>query len=64
MGLLGANGAGKTTLLGALTGTVRGTTGGSVRLDVGGCTPAAPSGSRRKPSRSIPCSRWRRTSGT
>lgn len=36
VGLLGANGAGKTTLLGALTGTVRGTTGGSVRLDVGG----------------------------
>ncbi|GMT98549.1 hypothetical protein KH5H1_26680 [Corallococcus caeni] len=36
VGLLGANGAGKTTLLGALTGTVRGTAGGSVRLDVGG----------------------------
>ncbi|RKH61855.1 ABC transporter ATP-binding protein [Corallococcus llansteffanensis] len=36
VGLLGANGAGKTTLLGALTGTVRGTTGGSVRLDVRG----------------------------
>ncbi|WP_338277522.1 ABC transporter ATP-binding protein [Corallococcus caeni] len=36
VGLLGANGAGKTTLLGALTGTVRGTTGGAVRLDVGG----------------------------
>ncbi|MBZ4373731.1 ATP-binding cassette domain-containing protein [Corallococcus sp. AS-1-6] len=36
VGLLGANGAGKTTLLGAITGTVRGTTGGSVRLDVGG----------------------------
>ncbi|CAM3217657.1 ATP-binding cassette domain-containing protein [Corallococcus soli] len=35
VGLLGANGAGKTTLLGALTRTVRGKTGGSVRLDVG-----------------------------
>ncbi|WP_255424350.1 ATP-binding cassette domain-containing protein [Corallococcus praedator] len=35
VGLLGANGAGKTTLLGAITGTVQGTTGGSVRLDVG-----------------------------
>lgn len=35
VGLLGANGAGKTTLLGALTRTVRGTAGGSLRLDVG-----------------------------
>ncbi|NVJ04424.1 ABC transporter ATP-binding protein [Myxococcus sp. AM001] len=35
VGLLGANGAGKTTLLGVLTRTVRGTTGGALRLDVG-----------------------------
>ena len=35
VGLLGANGAGKTTLLGAVTRTVRGSTQGSLRLDVG-----------------------------
>lgn len=36
VGLLGSNGAGKTTLLGALTRTLRGTSGGTLRLDVTG----------------------------